>query len=113
VAAQLAASQEGLSSVIKQVSSINTIKKNTNSNVRKNIGLEADTEKTKCVLKSRHQNAGQILDMDSGNRNFEHVAKLGRRVTNKKLIRDRVKSRLEIKFLCNRSWVEAHRVVRC
>jgi hypothetical protein len=37
---------------------IDTIKKNTNFDTIKEVGLEVNTEKTKYMLLSRHQNAG-------------------------------------------------------
>jgi hypothetical protein len=41
---------------------IDTIKKNTQTliDASKEIGLEVNTEKTKCMSLSRHQNAGQM-----------------------------------------------------
>jgi hypothetical protein len=53
----------------------------------KEVGLEVNTEKTKYILLSRHQNAGQNHDIEIGNRYFENVAYiryLGTRVTNQK-----------------------------
>jgi hypothetical protein len=40
---------------------VNTIRKNTETliDASKEVGLEVNAEKTKCVLLSRHQNAGQ------------------------------------------------------
>jgi hypothetical protein len=40
---------------------INTIKKNTETrtDASKEVGLDVNAEKTKYMLKSRHQNAGQ------------------------------------------------------
>jgi hypothetical protein len=40
----------------------------------KEVGLEVNTEKTKYMLLSRHQNAGQNRDIKIGNRRFENVA---------------------------------------
>jgi hypothetical protein len=42
---------------------IGTIKKNTETliDASKEVGLEVNTEKTKYILLSRHQNAGQIM----------------------------------------------------
>jgi hypothetical protein len=36
--------------------------------------MEVNTEKTKYMLLSRHQNAGQNQDINIGNRCFENVA---------------------------------------
>jgi hypothetical protein len=41
----------------------------------KKVGLEVNTEKTKCMLLSRHQNAGISYDMKIAKRGFENVAK--------------------------------------
>jgi hypothetical protein len=41
----------------------------------KEVGLEVNTEKTKYMLLSRHQNAGQSHDIKIGNKYFENVAK--------------------------------------
>jgi hypothetical protein len=45
----------------------------TLTDATKYIGLEVNTEKTKYVLLSRHQNAGQNHDMKTSNRGFENV----------------------------------------
>jgi hypothetical protein len=37
----------------------------------KEVGLEVNTEKTKCMLLSSHQNAGQNHDIKIANRAFE------------------------------------------
>jgi hypothetical protein len=52
---------------------IDTIKKNTQTliDASKEIGLEVNTEKTKYISLSRHQNAGQNHDIKIGNRWFE------------------------------------------
>jgi hypothetical protein len=44
---------------------IDTTKKNTESvtDCSKKVGLEINTEKTECMLLSRHQNAGQNRDI--------------------------------------------------
>jgi hypothetical protein len=58
---------------------IATIKKNTQTLIHasKEIGLEVNTEKTKYMLLSRHQNAGQNHDIKIGKRWFENVAQFG------------------------------------
>jgi hypothetical protein len=51
----------------------------------KEVGLEVNTEKTKCMLLSHNQNAGQNLDIKIAIRSFENVAQfkyLGTTVTN-------------------------------
>jgi hypothetical protein len=54
---------------------IDTIKRNTQTliDASKEVGLEVNTERTKYMLLSRHQNAGQNRDIKIGNRCFENV----------------------------------------
>jgi hypothetical protein len=54
---------------------IENIKKNTQTliDAGKEVGLEVNTEKTKYMLLSRHQNTGQNHDIKRGNRCFENV----------------------------------------
>jgi hypothetical protein len=40
------------------------------------VGLEINVEKTKHMLQSRHQNAGQNRDIQIANRSFENVSQL-------------------------------------
>jgi hypothetical protein len=67
---------------------INTIKKKnieTLIDASKEVGLEANAEKTKYMLLSRHQNAGQNHDRKIANRYFENVVQFkhsGTTVTN-------------------------------
>jgi hypothetical protein len=66
---------------------IDMIKKNTATlvDVSKEVGLEVNTEKTKHMLLSRHQNAGQNHDIKIGKRSFEIVIQFkysGATVTN-------------------------------
>jgi hypothetical protein len=44
----------------------------TVTDASKKVGLEVNTEKTKYVLLSRHQNAGQNHDLKIANRCFEN-----------------------------------------
>jgi hypothetical protein len=65
---------------------IDTINKNTQSLIgnSKEDGLEISVEKTKYMLLSHHQNAGQNWDTKIGNRSFENVSQfryLGTAVT--------------------------------
>jgi hypothetical protein len=54
---------------------IDAIKKNTQTliDANKEVGLEVNTEKTKYMLLSHHQNAGQNRDIKIANRCFENV----------------------------------------
>jgi hypothetical protein len=51
--------------------------KNTKSllEVRREVSLEVNTEKTKHMVVSHHQNVGQNLNLLTANKSFEHVAK--------------------------------------
>jgi hypothetical protein len=54
----------------------------------KEVGLEVNREKTKYMLLSNHQNAGQNHDIKIAKRYFENVAKfryLGATITNQNL----------------------------
>jgi hypothetical protein len=57
---------------------IDTIKKNTQTliDAGKEIGLKVNAEKSKYMLLSRHQIAGQNQDIKIGNRWFENMAQL-------------------------------------
>jgi hypothetical protein len=60
----------------------------------KEVGLELNTEKTKYMLLSRHQNAGQNHYIKIGNRCFENVAQfryLGVTITSQILIQEEIK----------------------
>jgi hypothetical protein len=52
------------------------VKKNTEIliDTSKEVGLEGNSEKTKCVLVSHHQNAGQNWDIKIGNKSFEYAS---------------------------------------
>jgi hypothetical protein len=54
---------------------IDAIKKNMETliDASKEFGLEVNTEKTKYMLLSRHQNVGQIHDIKIANKSFENV----------------------------------------
>jgi hypothetical protein len=62
----------------------------------KKVDVEVNAEKTKRMLISRHQNAGQIHNIKIAKRAFENDAQfryLGTRVTNQNLIEDQMKRR--------------------
>jgi hypothetical protein len=78
---------------------IDTIKKNTQTiiDASKKVSLEVNTEKTKYMSLSHHQNAGQNHDIKIGNRWFENVAQftyLGMTITDQNLIQEEMKRRL-------------------
>jgi hypothetical protein len=78
---------------------IDTIKKNTETliDASKEVGLEINVEKTKYILVTRHQNAGQNRDIKIANMSFENVSQfkcLGMIVINQNLILKEIKRRL-------------------
>jgi hypothetical protein len=73
---------------------IDTISKNIETLIiaSKEVDLEINVKKTKCMLLSRHQNAGQNPDVEIANRSFENVSQfkyLDTTVTNRNLIQSR------------------------
>jgi hypothetical protein len=72
----------------------------------KEDGLEVNTERTKYMLMSRHQNARKTHNINTANRSFENVAKLkyfGTTVTNQNFILDEIKSALNLGNACYHS----------
>jgi hypothetical protein len=70
------------------------------------IGLEVNAEKTKYVVMSRDQNAGQNGNIQIGNKSFEMVEQvrcLGTTLTNQTFIREEIKSRLKSGNACYHS----------
>jgi hypothetical protein len=87
---------------------IDTINKNTETliDASKEVGLEVNVEKTKYMLVSRDQNAGQNRDIKIGNRSFGNVSQfkyLGTTVTNQNLIQGEIKRRLKSCNACYHS----------
>jgi ribosomal protein S2 len=87
---------------------IDTMKKNadTLTDANKEVGLKVNAEKTKYMLLSRHQNAGQNHDIKIANRSCENVAQfryLGGPVTNQNLIQEEMKRRLNTGNACYHS----------
>jgi hypothetical protein len=86
---------------------INATKRNTQTliDTSKEVGIEANPEKTNCILLSRHQSAGQNHDMKRPNRSLENVAfrYLGTTVTNQNLIQEEIKKRLNSSNACYHS----------
>jgi hypothetical protein len=75
---------------------IDTIQKITETliDASKEVGLEIDVEKTKYMLLSRHQNAGQNRYIKIGDRSFENVSQfkyLGTKVTNQNFIQGEIR----------------------
>jgi hypothetical protein len=87
---------------------IDTIKKNMGSltDASKEVGLEVNVDKTKYMLLSHHQNAGQSRDIKVANISFENVAQfkyLGMTVTNQNLIQEEIKERMNSGNACYHS----------
>jgi hypothetical protein len=77
--------------------SIHAIKKNTEALVvaSKEIGLEVNAEKTKYVVMSRDQNAGQNHNIKIDNKSFERVEQfkyLGTTLTNRNPFRKKLRA---------------------
>jgi hypothetical protein len=68
--------------------------------------VEINVKKTKYMLLSRHQNAGQNRDIKLANSSFENVSEfryLGTAVTNQNLIQEEIKRRLNSCNACYHS----------
>jgi len=69
----------------------------------KEKGLEVNTNKTKYLVMSRDQNAGQNHNMKNDNKSFEraeHLKNLGTALTNHNFIQEEIKSRLKSGNAC-------------
>jgi hypothetical protein len=72
----------------------------------KEIGLEANVEKTKYMVMSRSQNAGHNHNIKIDNKSFERVKEfkyLGTTLTNRYCIHEEIKSRLKSGNACYHS----------
>jgi hypothetical protein len=86
---------------------IDTIQKNTEAllDAGKEVGLEVNSEKTKCMLMSRKK-AGQKHGVKLANRSFEGVAKskyLGTTLTVQNCMQEEIKSKLNSGNACYHS----------
>jgi hypothetical protein len=84
---------------------IDTIKKSAEAllHASKEVGLEVNQEKTKCMLMSHSQKIGQKHSVKVVNRSFENVTKfkyLGKTLTDKKCTHEEIKSRLNSGNTC-------------
>jgi hypothetical protein len=87
---------------------IDAIKKKTEIliDASKEVGLEINIEETKYMLLSHQQNGSQNQDIKRANRLFENVSQfkyLGTTVTNKNLIQEEFKRRLNSGNACYHS----------
>jgi hypothetical protein len=87
---------------------IDTIKKVTGTliDASREVCLEVNAEKTKYILLSRHQNAGQNHDIKTANIYFENVAQLKYLITiatNQNLIQEEIKRKLNLVNACYHS----------
>jgi hypothetical protein len=80
---------------------IDAIKKNTEAltDATEEVGLEANAEKTKYMLLSRHQNAGQNHGIKIANRSFENLAQFKYR----NVIQEEMKRRMNSGNACYHS----------
>jgi hypothetical protein len=69
----------------------------------KEVGLEVNAEKTKCMLLSNRQNASQNHNIEMANISFENVAQFtyaGTTITNQSLVQEEIKRRLNSGNAC-------------
>jgi len=88
--------------------SVHTVKKNAEALIvaSKEVGLEVNADKTKYMVMSRDQNAGQSHSIKTDDRSFESVEEfkyLGTTLTNKNSVQDEIKSRLKSGNACYHS----------
>jgi hypothetical protein len=84
---------------------LDTINKNTETliDASKVVGLEVNVEKTKYMLVSRDQNAGQNCEIIIGTTPFENMSQfkyLGTTVTNQNVIQEEIKGKLNSGNAC-------------
>jgi hypothetical protein len=83
---------------------MDTMKKNTEalSDASKEVGLEVNQEKTKCMLMTHSQKEGRKRSINIPNRSFEDVGKfryLGTTLTDQNYVHEEIKSRLNSETL--------------
>jgi hypothetical protein len=88
--------------------SVHAIKKNTEALAvaSKEIGLEVNAEKTKYMVMSRNQNAGQNHNINLDNKSFKRVEQLkylGTTLTNRNSVHEEIKNRLKSGNACYHS----------
>ena len=84
---------------------VHTVKENTEALIvaSKEIGLEVNADKTKYMVMSQDQNAGQSHSMKTDNSSFERMEELkylGTTLTNQDSIQEEIKSRLKLGKAC-------------
>jgi hypothetical protein len=87
---------------------INAIKKNTETliDASKDVDLEVNGEKTKCMFLSCQQNVGKSRDIKIANRSFENVPQfkyLGTTLINQNLVQEEIKRSLNSGSSCYHS----------
>jgi hypothetical protein len=73
------------------------------TDISEEVGLEVNAERTKYMLLSCHQNAGQNRNINIANRSFDNVAQskyLGTTEKNQHLIQEEIKRRLNSDNAC-------------
>jgi hypothetical protein len=81
--------------------SIYTVKRSLK--LRKETGPEVNAEKTKYIIMSQEQNAGNIYNIKIGNKSFERVEQftyLGTTLTSQNSMHEKIKSRLKSGNAC-------------
>ena len=69
----------------------------------KDTGLEVNADKTKCMVMSRHQNAGRSYNINIDNSSLERVEEfkyLGTNLTRQNSVQEETKSRLKSGNAC-------------
>jgi len=88
-----------------ELTSVHTVMENAEAFIAasKEIGLEVNVDKTKYMVMSQDQNAGQSHSIKTGNSSFQRVEEfkyLGTILTNQNSIQEEIKSRLKSGNAC-------------